>query len=166
MMRLFKQGLLLLAMSIISCNNSQENENETSMKKQDPHSYAVPAEAKVKHLSWRARINFESMTIEGTASWEIEHNKSDSIRLDTKDLNIKTIKLDDNRATTFRMGPKDPILGQALVISIKPDTKLIHIDYQTSPKAEALQWLSPQQTAGKNFPFLFTQSQAILARSW
>ncbi|MEX2231966.1 MAG: M1 family metallopeptidase [Cyclobacteriaceae bacterium] len=135
--------------------------------KQDPHSYSVPAEAKVKHLIWKARINFDSKTIEGTATWNIEnHNNADTIILDTKDLNIEKITLDNNVSAQFRLGKKDPILGQALAISIKPETKTVHIRYRTSPEAEALQWLTAQQTAGKKNPFLFTQSQAILARSW
>jgi leukotriene-A4 hydrolase len=49
---------------------------------------------------------------------------------------------------------------------IKSDTKKVIIHYQTSPGAEAVQWLEPSQTAGKAQPFMFTQSQAILARSW
>ena len=32
--------------------------------------------------------------------------------------------------------------------------------------ARALQWLSPEQTADKTKPFLFTQGQAILTRTW
>jgi aminopeptidase N len=57
-------------------------------------------------------------------------------------------------------------LGKALEIDIFPSTDSVTIYYQTSADAEALQWLSAQQTTGKKYPFLFTQSQAILARTW
>ena len=40
------------------------------------------------------------------------------------------------------------------------------IYYETSPDAAAVQWLSPQQTSGGVSPFMFTQSEAILARTW
>ena len=40
------------------------------------------------------------------------------------------------------------------------------IDYETGANARALQWLSPEQTADKSKPFLFTQGQAILTRTW
>lgn len=35
----------------------------------------------------------------------------------------------------------------------------IKIHYETSPKATALQWLNAQQTAGKKYPYLFSQNQ-------
>jgi leukotriene-A4 hydrolase len=40
------------------------------------------------------------------------------------------------------------------------------IEYATSPRAPALQWLAPSQTAGGRHPYLFSQGQAILTRSW
>lgn len=42
---------------------------------------------------------------------------------------------------------------------------LIKINYETSPKAAALLWLTPEQTLGKQHPYLFSQCQAIAARS-
>ena len=40
------------------------------------------------------------------------------------------------------------------------------VHYRTSPDAAAIQWLAPEQTAGRVKPFLFTQGQAILTRTW
>jgi leukotriene-A4 hydrolase len=161
-----KSGLLLSIILLASqCGNLPTTEN--SLMKNDPHSFSHPGEVAVKHLNWKATIDFDTKTISAIASWKIANtNDADSIVFDTKGLDIHAVALDDNQPGKYTLGPKDEILGQSLSIAIKPDTKTVHVRYQTNPAAEALQWLKPQQTAGKTHPFLFTQSQAVLARSW
>ncbi|MCB0675639.1 MAG: M1 family metallopeptidase, partial [Saprospiraceae bacterium] len=71
------------------------------------------------------------------------------------------------QATTFRISEPEPYLGSALEVDLLPNTGSVAIFYRTSPDgAAALDWLEPGQTAGKQQPFLFTQGQAILTRSW
>lgn len=36
---------------------------------------------------------------------------------------------------------------------------IVEIEYETSPSARALQWLTPKQTAGKKHPYIFSQCQ-------
>lgn len=36
---------------------------------------------------------------------------------------------------------------------------IVEVTYETSPSATALQWLTPEQTAGKKQPYLFSQCQ-------
>ncbi|MFZ6009486.1 MAG: M1 family metallopeptidase, partial [Bacteroidota bacterium] len=156
-------GVLLLMMS--NCENRKKKETETMLK--DPHSFSRPQEARVKHLAWTATVDFDLQQIRGVATWNIETDgKANVIVLDTKGLTIEKVSLDDNQETTFKFGKGDQILGQPLEIDIRPATRQVSIAYTTSPEAEAVQWLKPEQTAGKIHPFLFTQSQAILARSW
>src|SRR5207249_2719580 len=61
---------------------------------------------------------------------------------------------------------RDIPLGAPLRISLLPQESKVRINYSTASDATALQWLNPAQTAGKRFPFLYTQSQPIHARSW
>jgi len=63
------------------------------------------------------------------------------------------------------VGESDPILGAPLRISLPRGAEWVRIRYSTSPSASALQWCEPAQTANKARPFLYTQSQAIHARS-
>ncbi|WP_254153034.1 M1 family metallopeptidase [Chryseosolibacter indicus] len=140
---------------------------QKTFKPTDPHSFSQPQEARVKHLKWTSTIDFSTKIITAVASWTIESiEDADVIIFDIKDIKIAKVTLDDDQPTEFKIAERDSILGEALAVMIKPYTKTINISYTTSPGAEALQWLSPEQTAGKKFPFLFTQSQAILARSW
>ncbi len=152
--------------SIIFSCQSPVKQQEVKVMKQDPHSFAT-TDAKVKHLSWKANVNFETKKISAIATWSIRSQPdADLIIFDTKGLNIQKIFLDSIQPAQFRIAERDSILGEALAVLISPNTKKIVIEYETDPSAEALQWLNSQQTAGKKFPFLFTQSQAILARSW
>ena len=69
----------------------------------------------------------------------------------------------------FRIGTgsADSLLyGKPLEIEVPRSVSKIWIHYRTRPSAGALQWLSPSQTYDKTHPFLFSQSQAILARTW
>jgi leukotriene A-4 hydrolase/aminopeptidase len=133
----------------------------------DPHSFSQPAEARVKHLKWTSSIDFATKIISATATWTIEAGPdADVIIFDTKDLQISKVTLDGGSPTEFKLTEYDSILGKGLAVMIQSSTKTVNITYTTTPTAEALQWLSPEQTAGKKLPFLFTQSQAILARSW
>lgn len=132
----------------------------------DPHSFSKPEEAVISHLNWEASVDFNTKTIQAIARFTIQTDpKAKEIILDTKNLSIKRVWRNEKDTVDFEIKAEDSILGSALHIPLAKDTKTISIQYQTSPNAEALQWLSAEQTAGQQ-PFLFTQSQAILCRSW
>jgi leukotriene-A4 hydrolase len=163
---MLKHLLFLSTLALVACSTNKPMEKQT-VTAPDPHSFSLPDEAKATHLSWKADVDFSTKTINGIATWTIEATPdADIIMFDTKGLKITKVTLDDDQPAEFKVSQIDPVLGEGLAILIKPETKKVTIHYQTGAGAEALQWLDPQQTAGKKYPFLFTQSQAILARSW
>ena len=132
----------------------------------DPHSHAILAEGRVTHLALGLAVDFERRTLVGAATWHLAEPGAAALVLDVRGLHIEAVLLDDAPTeAAYTLGPTDPILGQALRIALQPTTRHVTVRYRTAPHAAALQWLRPEQTAGRH-PFLFTQSQAILARTW
>ncbi|SDX45324.1 M1 family metallopeptidase [Hymenobacter psychrophilus] len=137
----------------------------------DPHSHARPAAVSVRHLALHLTVDFATQTLTGRATWQLSRSanaEATELVLDSRDLLIEDVLLGEAETgtpTKFELGPADPVLGQALRIQLRPDTTAVTVRYRTAPGAAALQWLQPEQTAGPH-PFLFTQSQAILARTW
>ena len=167
-----KQFIYILAgILLMACQ--QTKTVKTSMgtvasRADDTHSFAEPREAVVKHLDLDIQVDFKSQVITGKASWEIENTgAAEQIVFDTRQLHIDRVTLgEEEKETSFALGDSVRYLGRSLKIKIQPETRRVNIYYRTSKDAAALQWLNPQQTAGKRHPFLFTQSQAILARTW
>ena len=175
MKKTYLLALPLIIGLLTSCQNGKQSSNKSPEKSgpkdttamvNDPHSYAQPEKAVVSHLNWDARVLFDSATIVATATWDIKApEKTDQIVFDTYDLSIQEVKVDGQRAD-FTLGAFQEDQGRPLTVSLPANAQKVRIDYRTGDSARALQWLSPEQTASGSARFLFTQSQAILARSW
>jgi len=162
-----KTALILFSiLCMLSCQQKEVKPGQVANG--DPHSFAKPAISVAKHLDLDLIVDFAKQELRGKAVWTIENlTKAHEIIFDNNGLNISKITLgDEEKETTFRLGNEEKFLGKALHISIAPETRRLTIYYSTGKDAGALQWLTPQQTAGKKQPYLFTQSESIAARSW
>jgi leukotriene-A4 hydrolase len=133
----------------------------------DYHSFANPESVKVTHLSLDLTVDFTNKVLVGTAQLDFQRVEENATKLilDTRNLTIESVTA-AGKAVNFDLAKTDSFLGAGLTIDIPADVGSVVISYQTSPKASGVQWLTPEQTAGKKHPFLFTQAQAIHARSF
>jgi aminopeptidase N len=133
----------------------------------DPHSFARPSEVAVEHLVLDLSVDFAARRLSGRAGLRLRSKAgADTLVLDTRDLDIQRVTLEDGKTEApFTLGDPVPHLGRSLAIRIPPGAAWVNVDYATAPDAAALQWLTPVQ-AGSELPLLFSQSEAILARTW
>jgi leukotriene-A4 hydrolase len=132
----------------------------------DIHSFARPAEARVAHVALDLQADMAVRQLAGTATLTIQRGAGASdLVLDTRDLEILGVTAAD-APLKYSLGEPDAIKGRALTIALPAESQPVTINYRTSPAAAALQWLSPEQTGGKRQPYLFSQGQAILTRTW
>jgi leukotriene A-4 hydrolase/aminopeptidase len=131
----------------------------------DPHSHADDAQPRTKHLRLHLAVDFEKKRIDGRAVLELAAPASGPMDLDTKGLTISAVTASGGGEVLFEVGPEDQILGRRLRLKLPPGTNEVLVRYHTAPDAVGLQWLDPAQTEGKMHPFLFSQCQAIHART-
>lgn len=139
-------------------------------RRRDPFTYANYDAVRVTDLALDVTVDFDQNVLDGTATLTVERldPEAGTLVLDTNDLDIRAVEAGDGAAWStapFLLGPDDPALGSKLEITLPEGATAVKIAYRTSPAAEALQWVAPEQTAGKKRPFMYSQNQSINARS-
>ena len=138
----------------------------------DPHSFANFQQVRTRHLVLDLAVDFTRQQLTGYAEHQLERLDPSINRLvlDSRHLKITTVTFTNDgvhwQKAAYLLGIEDALKGQPLTIQLQNNTKAVRVYYQTTPQASGLQWLTAAQTSEKKQPFLFSQSQAIHARSW
>lgn len=154
-------------------NKPQESKPQAAMV-EDVHSFSNPKQIRVTNIDLDWMVSFEEKSIKGFADLKFERAKDAAnapLVLDTRDLKIEKTETSSDDGKTFqpadfKLSEPDKILGSSLTIPLPAEANKVRVYYQTAPTASGLQWLTPEQTAGKQKPFMFSQAQAIHARSF
>lgn len=136
----------------------------------DKFTYANYNDVRVTNVDLDLDVLFEEKVLDGSAEIDFErlNPEAKTLVLDANDLEISLIeaRVDGDWLTTgYMLGPDDPVKGSRLEVTLPDGADRLRVVYRTSNEAEGLQWLSPEQTAGKEYPFLFSQFQPLLART-
>lgn len=133
----------------------------------DIHSFARPNAVRSTHLDLDLALDFDHHVARGSVTHTLRRDDPKApFVVDTLGLVVEKATDQNGRALFCELGPETPFLGRGLSIRLNADTERVTLFYATEPTAEAMQWLAPAQTNGGTKPFLFTQGQAILTRSW
>ena len=150
----------VLLFTFWGCTNNQKNDHFLN---EDAHSYANFNDVRITHMNLSLTVDFQKNTLDGKVDVSVDnYTNAKQLILDSKDLTIHKVLLDNGVETSFTLGDISEIFGQPLTIDVEPSTKVVSIYYTTSPDAEALQWLTPEQTLGKEHPFLFRDRKSVV----
>lgn len=135
----------------------------------DPHSFCDSDQAETESIDLDLRVDFNERRLGGRALLALRPSaarmRGGPFDLDTRALEIDSVSDGGGNPLPFELAAPDPILGSRLRVELPPGTESVAIAYRTSSEASALQWLEPAQTRARTQPYLFSQCQAIHARS-
>ncbi|MCE3263398.1 MAG: aminopeptidase [Pseudoduganella sp.] len=139
---------------------------------QDPLSFARYDQVRTTDLRLDLKADFARKTLDGFAELSLNwiDKSARTLVLDTRQLKIARVQVqrpDGSWApASFMLDKAHARKGRALRISLQTQPEKVRVYYRTAPTASALQWMTPAQTLSGKRPFMFSQSQAIEARSW
>lgn len=168
MFRLFIFILTLLI--VISCK-SEGNKNRVVSSSEliavKNHSYSNVNEINTTHLHLDIAVDFDKKELKGVVRHTMNNTGVNRVIFDMYGLSIEKVTIgEDEKETTYTIGEELPTLGAPLIVDIEPTTTVVNIYYSTTDASSALDWLAPELTMSKEHPFLYTQGQAILTRTW
>ncbi|MBE3046468.1 hypothetical protein IMZ48_28850 [Candidatus Bathyarchaeota archaeon] len=140
--------------------------------KRDPSTLSNYAAWLTRHTTTSLTVDFDSQSLKGRVDYDIVSRtakESREIVLDTSHLSISSISIGGAKAQ-WELRDRHPALGTPLHIAVpegaaEGDVLRLSIELQTTAECTALQWLAPAQTSNKKHPYMFSQCQAIHARS-
>ena len=153
----------------ISCESNSKIKKTDSVNNliMDTHTLSNYKDLPIVNTYLELSVNFQERKLKGSVTHEFEANrKINLLKLDTKYLKIDSIQDGDGNTLEYYLGEFDELLGSPLSVNLNPKSNSVVIFYETTKKSEALDWLVPNQTAGKMYPFMYTQGQSIFTRSW
>ncbi len=155
----------LLLLFLAGCTVAPASMTSTTA---DIHSYAEPQRVRSTHLDLELTLDFERHVAHGLVTHHLQRSEATApFVLDTAGLTIEAVQDQTGFPVSWEQPMQsDPVLGKRLIVHLNANTERVRIRYATAPDAEAMQWLAPEQTNGGKLPFLFTQGQAILTRTW
>ncbi|GAP85835.2 putative leukotriene A-4 hydrolase [Rosellinia necatrix] len=152
--------------------HNHHRHSQTSMAPRDPTTLANYGEWLTRHTTVNVRVDFENQRLEGSVVLELESltdKESREVVLDTNHLSILSVRAN---AADLQWVLKDPVApyGSPLHVSVpggvsQGETLKLDIALQTTESCVGLQWMTPAQTGNKKHPYVYSQCQAILARS-
>jgi aminopeptidase N len=138
----------------------------TSDDARDPWTFAEPEQARVTHVALDLALDFTGQRVSGSATLSVlAAPGAESLVLDSQGLQIERVTTAAGAPLAFTVGAAVDGKGEPVTIAIGQEREVV-IHYVAAPQAEALQWLNPEQTAGGQHPFLFSQGQPTLNRTW
>ena len=138
----------------------------------DPNTLSNYNNFRTTHTSVSFDIVFDEQKLVGSATHTLKSTtkaETKEILLDCSHVLVKDVTVNDSKVK-WELLPRVEPYGNALKIKLEKAVELgnsvkVTIGVETTAACTALQWLNPAQTSNKKHPYMFSQCQAIHARS-